>query len=421
MELRELSMKKILLLAMVLFVSQITCDAKDYAKMHLKQMKKNQEYRINNTYFTESKAPVNKVASLKDPQLIKLSGYEDISSADLKSKLAKDNAEYQKVSKYLASKKINEYYMQAYSEDFYRVYRIAEKIIRANGLDFINWRLTISASNEFNAYNSDTNNVTVHAGLLDSFANNDDALALAMGHEFAHGLLGHAKRKAKYIAKINRAKRMLNYTAYNIALKRYNKVSRDMEYEADIEGAKLIAKAGYDLSKAKDVLAILNTMSYADEINQTHPDNEKRLANYEQNKNMFIESEFRKQGLYNIYNSEVLNCEKSSNRNSIVLTGGKRSNKQNYYQPESPLDMYLRYGYKSYLVGEADDAIKYFKDYLKYDKTNYAVYLYLSYAYEYLYQTKNKESDLKSAKEFADYAKKLAPNNKYVKDQILAL
>ena len=36
--------------------------------------------------------------------------------------------------------------MQAYSEDFYKVYRVAEKIIRANGLDFINWRLTISSA-----------------------------------------------------------------------------------------------------------------------------------------------------------------------------------------------------------------------------------------------------------------------------------
>ena len=67
------------------------------------------------------------------------------------------------------------------------------------------------------------------------------------------------------------------------------------------------------------------------------------------------------------------------------------------------------------------DAIKYFKDYLKLDKSNYAVYLYISYAYEYLYKQNSSEGDLKSAKEFADYAKSLAPENKYVKEQVLAL
>ena len=95
--------------------------------------------------------------------------------------------------------------------------------------------------------------------------------------------------------------------------------------------------------------------------------------------------------------------------------------KKAYYRPESPLDMYLRYGYKSYVAGDFKDAIKYFKDYLKLDKSNYAVYLYISYAYEYLYKQNSSEGDLKSAKEFADYAKSLAPENKYVKEQVLAL
>lgn len=416
-------MKKVLILSVAILISCVSIEAKDYAKMHMKQMKKNQEYRIEQTYYADYTSQEKNNASLeiKDPKLIKLGGYQNISSEKLKAKAAIDNANYAKVSKYLASKKLNEYYMQAYSEDFYRVYRVAEKIIRANGLDFINWRLTISSANEFNAYNSETNNVAVHAGILDSFRDNDDALAQVLGHEFAHGLLGHAKRQAKYDAKINRAYRMGSYTAYLIAQKRAKKASRDMEFEADVVGAKLAAKAGYDLSKGKEVLQAMNTMYYGDELNSDHPDNAKRLQNFEQNRKYFMESEWVKQGIQNMYDSEVLLCEKSSNRNSVVLTRGKRNNQDGYYKSESPQEMYLRYGYNSYINGDFKDAIKYFKEYLKLDKGNFAVHLYLSYAYEYLYKQNSSENDLKSAKEFAGYAKNLAPNNEYVKKQVLDL
>ena len=214
-------MKKILFLCAVALVFQSSCEAKDYAKMHMKQMKKNQEYRVENTYFAQSASLKKDLAiEIKDPKLIKLKGYEEIPAAKLKAKKEKDNVEYAKVSRFLASKKLNEYYIQAYGEDFYKVYRVTEKIIRANGLDFINWRLSIDSSNEFNAFNSETNCITVQAGLLDTFRDNDDALAQVIGHEIAHGLLGHSKRQAKYDAKVKRAYRIGSYAAYQIALKR---------------------------------------------------------------------------------------------------------------------------------------------------------------------------------------------------------
>ena len=50
--------------------------------------------------------------------------------------------------------------------------------------------------------------------------------------------------------------------------------------------------------------------------------------------------------------------------------------------------------------------MQHFKNYLKSDKSNYAVYLYISYAYEGLYRQTEKSSYLDSAKEFADYAQK---------------
>ena len=108
-------MKKSLIIFLLMTTMYLPSEAKDYAKMHMKQMKKNQEYRIDTTYIKET-IPTKQELNLdiKDPKLIKLTGYEDISAEKLKAKLAKDNIEYQKVSKYLASKKLNEYHMQAY-------------------------------------------------------------------------------------------------------------------------------------------------------------------------------------------------------------------------------------------------------------------------------------------------------------------
>ena len=95
--------------------------------------------------------------------------------------------------------------------------------------------------------------------------------------------------------------------------------------------------------------------------------------------------------------------------------------KEDAYQPETPEQLYLRFGYKSYVNGEFDKAIDYFKNYLELNKNNYAVYLYISYAYECLYKQSGKSSHLEAAKQFANYAKMLDANNKHVKEQILAL
>lgn len=416
-------MKKILFFCAICFFTQAASEAKDYVKHHISEMKKSQQYSATNNYFVATES-VNNVENfeIKDPKLIKLGGYEDISSTNLKAKKAKDEVEYKKIANFLASNKVNEYYMQAFGEDFYHVYRITERIIRANNLDFVNWRLSIKADEEFNAYNSYVNSVTINTGAYDTFRNNDDALAMLIGHELAHGLLGHQKRKAKYIAKIERARRMDSPAGYHIAVKHYKKASRDMEYAADVEGAKLALKAGYDLSRAKDLLAYMNTISGdTDEWNATHPNTEKRIASFNDNRKYFMEEEWKKQGEYNIYTSEVLNCEKSSNRNSIVINSGKSKIKSAYYQPENLEQLYLRLGYKSYVNGEFKEAVKYFKDYIKINKGNYAVYLYASYANEALYKKTGKSGYLDSAKEFASYAKTLSPDNKYVIKQVLAL
>ena len=88
--------------------------------------------------------------------MIKLGDYKEISDAQYNAKIAKDNLEYAKINKFLITRKVDNYNTQAYGEDFYKVYRIAEKLIRANKLDFINWRIVIDTKSDFNAYSNAT-------------------------------------------------------------------------------------------------------------------------------------------------------------------------------------------------------------------------------------------------------------------------
>ena len=400
------------MLAFCIFISAAV-EARDYAKLHVKEIKHAQKYGVSAKYNNSYAPDVNVTAkNIKDPKLLKIGDYKEISDSQYQEKLAKDENEYAKIAKSLHARKADNYNSQAYAEDFYKVYRVAERLIRANNLDFVNWRISIEKNTDFNAYNSNTNNVAILTGLYDTFNGNDDALALVIGHEMGHGILGHGARKAKLIKKMNRAYAMRAGMAWVVAKKRYMIDSKNMEYAADVEGAKFAAKAGYDLSKARENLEFMNTLDDGSmERHSTHPNATHRLKNYDDNRKYFPMEEWEKQGKYNIYNSPVLKCQKSSDRKSIIILKNSSKPAGDCHATESVEEVYKRYGYMAYLNGEFKDAVNYFKKVLDNDRSDYAVYLYISYAYEYL-------GERDSAKEFARYAQNLAPDNQYVKEQI---
>jgi len=413
-------MKKILVLTLLFLLSQNASYTKDYTKLHVKEMQKSQKYSATKNYFNEYSPSTNDnvKTQIKDPKLFNFGNYKEISDNDFNKKIKKDEIEYAKISKFLSGRTIDFYNSQAESDDFYMVYRIAEKIIRANNLDFVNWRIIIDKSEDFNASSSETNCISINTGALDTLSNNENALALLIGHELAHSLLGHRARKVELIESINRSLRVNNKFYFLYARKKYYKESKKMELAADIEGARLILKAGYDINSARETLSFMNTLGNASDSHSTHPKPKDRLSNYDENIKYFLIDEWKKEGRYNIYESEVLKCQKSSNRKSIIIARGKLSNSSSYYSTETLENLNLRLGYKSYVNGEFEKSINYFKDYLKLDKNNYAVYLYISYAYKYLYEQDGKVNNLDSAKIFADYAKTLAPNNQFVNEQI---
>jgi len=77
-------------------------------------------------------------------------------------------------------------------ETRYVVYRIAERIIRANKLEQYPWRIYFDLKpEEINASSGSANLITLETGLADSFNNDYSALAFVISHEMSHTMLFH--------------------------------------------------------------------------------------------------------------------------------------------------------------------------------------------------------------------------------------
>ncbi len=105
-------------------------------------------------------------------------------------------------------------------EEWNAVARVAEKVIRANGLDENTWRMVVVNKYHDNAFATDTNLVAIYSGLLEKIRGDDAALAFVIGHELAH----HTKRHIAIGSSLNA------------------EVKNRLEAEADAEIKELIAK-----------------------------------------------------------------------------------------------------------------------------------------------------------------------------------
>jgi beta-barrel assembly-enhancing protease len=84
------------------------------------------------------------------------------------------------------------------------IYPIAEKIIRANGLDENPWRLKVEDEYDDNANARDVNQIVLLKGLLDKVDGDEAAIAFILGHEIAHHTQKHIYSYTAYAAKLNK-------------------------------------------------------------------------------------------------------------------------------------------------------------------------------------------------------------------------
>lgn len=408
-----------------------------YAASHIdrqiKASKKNvkyssvEKYKITTDSEQTKSVQTKKSLKIKDPKLIKFKKVKTIPAAEYNKKITQDELVYKKTILPQLKKKTNSVNVNPLPVDFYNLYRISEKLIRANKLDYVNWRIAVRKSaGNYNASTTAANLIWINTALYDSLYTNPDALAYVIGHEMAHQVLGHQQqmedRFHRHMIWINSL--LIPTLGYGsllymaIADKMENKASRTDEYMADALSTEFLVRAGFDPYKALEAINIINAHPHKETINSTHPDPEKRIENIKETVK-YLSKDLNKEGKLNIYNSDVLDCKKSSDRVSMVITRPEKQ-KNDYYQVESPEEILKRIAYVDYKNGDMEKAIKNFKTLAKITET-YVPYLYISYAYEYLYNETNEDKYLKRAKKYAKEAQNLAPDNKTIAKQIKAV
>lgn len=152
-------------------------------------------------------------------------------------------------------------------KDFEMVQRVAKKIATACGEDFAWEARLLKADDTVNAFCLPNGRIAVYTGLL-PVTQNENALAVVMGHEVAHAALRHGGKRMTQgtIANVSLAAveaglglaEMGNDAKAGVmaALGLGTQVgvllpfSRDHESEADVEGLRYVIRAGYDPEEA---------------------------------------------------------------------------------------------------------------------------------------------------------------------------
>lgn len=76
-------------------------------------------------------------------------------------------------------------------EHIYVIYRIVDRIARANNLDRTPWRIVAIQEYNVNAFATDINLIALYTGLMDQLAGDASGIACVVGHEMAHHVNRH--------------------------------------------------------------------------------------------------------------------------------------------------------------------------------------------------------------------------------------
>jgi len=116
--------------------------------------------------------------------------------------------------------------------------------------------------------------IQVSSGML-KFTESDTELAIVLGHELAHVMLGHSSR-AKTVGKLM-AVALFGYVAQKVVADS----SKQNELDADYVGLYMTTRAGHDVSGASEIwrrIAIENPQSIERRFIASHPDSPERFV-----------------------------------------------------------------------------------------------------------------------------------------------
>lgn len=349
-------------------------------------------------------------SQIKDPKLI--AGVEIKASSNLKHKFNKK--EYLK-------------YKQILSKEEMDIYIITDRIIRANNLQYKNWRIGFKLDKDvINAVSLNNNLILINSSLYDCIHQNKDALAFVIAHELAHFVLSHQKMSIENDYKIKKIEenikkiedlkinskdnyiRNLKNLANNICL-----MQRNLEFLADAEALNMLIQAGYNLEEALEVFEYIDEDYGFLENKNTYPMIYERIDNLKAQYEFLDVSTSILLGQNNLNSSNPLSIQKSMDKETLVIN--KPDNYKNYsYNLLDKNEKILNKAYSFYKKEDIDSAIKYFLLAYQNNPQNYIAPLYLSYCYE-------NTGDIKSARKYIKKARSLKPRDPIIIEEYKTL
>ncbi|MFP4550724.1 MAG: M48 family metallopeptidase [Spirochaetales bacterium] len=186
-----------------------------------------------------------------------------------------------------------------------RVAEAAESYMRENGMEdqieLYDWEFALFDDDEqINAFCMPGGKIGIYTGIL-PVTDGEAGLATIMGHEVAHAIANHSQERMSQMLVLElgantleaaldeqpEQTRNLLLAAYGVGaqvgvLLPYN---REQEYEADVIGLVLMAKAGYDPRNAVDLWQRMNDLGgqRPPEFLSTHPHPEERIDRIREN------------------------------------------------------------------------------------------------------------------------------------------
>lgn len=379
---------------------------------------------IINVSFANDNSPnksfygsVEKNLTLKDPKLITLKQTKTVDLKLFEQKKNNDDKEYKKFKKDV-------------KEDYYNLYLILDRVLRANNLQNQNWRLAlVNNLEEINASSGSANLIQINTSLYDSLYPDESALAFIISHELAHLILKHNQISYENRLEIATLKRKIeilrqaqSVTCLAIAIKLSSKVDelyeqeRKLEYDADSEAVILMLRAGYDIEQVISALNLLSSLPNIYTDRSTHPTVENRICNVRDDMTLLDKDMLMNEGMYNLSNSKISSIKYSADKKTVVIYNRKNNNKI-VYVPITKEDKLLHKAYLYYISNNIPMAKQYFERAYVVNSNNYITPLYLSYISEYNFYNSGDKKDLKDAKFYSKKAYKLNQNDKFVNKQ----
>lgn len=182
------------------------------------------------------------------------------------------------------------------------VRKVGERIAAASENSTFQWEFNVIRSNQENAFCLPGGKVAVYSGIL-PIAQNENGLAVVMGHEISHALARHgAERMAQeQLAQFGQiamgmATNEMDTRTRQVVMGAFGigsqfgvllPFSRSHETEADVVGLKLMAKACFNPSEAPKFWQRMSEMKNGAggapaEFMSTHPSDETRIRNLEE-------------------------------------------------------------------------------------------------------------------------------------------